>query len=118
VTFAAIFLHHTLTPDACLHFCRFGDGQGRVFGRGCTMSELWYDATLQLGYRMILVGDFHYFGIKISFGTTFYLGYGEESQGWRQDCLMQLETDIQIPIHCYIIRRITMERTDSENDLL
>jgi hypothetical protein len=81
VTFAAIFLHHALTPDACLHLCRCGDGQGRVFGWERTLSELWYGTTVQLEYRMILVGDFHCFGIKISFETTRYLGYGEESQG-------------------------------------
>jgi hypothetical protein len=45
------------------------------------MSELWYDATVQLGYRMILVEDFHDFGIKFSFGTTHYLGYGREKSG-------------------------------------
>ena len=51
------------------------------FVRGCMMSKLWYDATGQLGYRMILVEDFHDFGIKISFGMTNYLGYGRGKSG-------------------------------------
>ncbi len=59
MTDAAIFLHHTLTPDGSLHPSRYGDRQVREIGRGCIMSGLWYDATLQPGYRMILVEGFH-----------------------------------------------------------
>ncbi len=81
----------SLTPKQC------GGGLGRVIARGVrTMLGLWYGITVQSGYRMILVGDFHLFGIKFLFGTMCQLGNGEESQGWPQDCVMQLETDFQI----------------------